>query len=33
MPHLRSVDKGTFPLLREGVTSPMRANYIVKFYS
>ena len=31
--HLRSVEKSTFPLLREGVTSPMRVNYIVKFYS
>ena len=26
MPHLRSVYKGTFLLLREGVTSPMRAD-------
>ena len=33
MLHLRSVDKGTFLLLREGVTSPMRANYMNKFYS
>ena len=33
MPNLRSVDKGTFLLLREGVTSPMRDNYMVKFYS
>ena len=29
VPHLRSVDKGAFLLLREGITSPMRA----KFYS
>ena len=29
MPHLRTVDKGTFLLLREGGTSPMRA----KLYS
>ena len=33
MPHLRSVDKGAFLLLREGVTSLIRANYMVKFYS
>ena len=31
MPHLRSVDKGAFLLLREGVTSPIRANYMVNF--
>ena len=31
MPHLRSVDKGTFLLLRQSVTSPMRANCMVKF--
>ena len=30
MPHLRSVDKGMFPLLIEGVTSPMRANLLLK---
>ena len=30
MPHLRSVDKGMFPLLREGVTSPMRTNLLLK---
>ena len=30
MRHLRSVDKGTFLLLREGVTSPMSANFIRK---
>ena len=29
----RSVDKGTFLLLREGATSPIRGNYMVKFYS
>ena len=28
-----SLIKGTFLLLREGVTSPMRAKYMVKFYS
>ena len=35
MPHLKSVDKGAFLLVhvREGVTSPMRDNYMVKFYS
>ena len=27
MPHLKSVDKGAFLLLREGVTSPMKTNY------
>ena len=31
--HLRSVDKVTFLILREGVISPMRANYMIKFYS
>ena len=30
---LKSCLNGTFLLLREGVTSPMRANYMVKFYS
>ena len=31
MSHLRSVDKGTFlRILREGVTSPMRANFTPK---
>ena len=30
MPHLRSVDKGTFLRLREDVTSPMKANFIPK---
>ena len=33
MPHVRSVDKGAFLLVREGVTSPIRANYMVKFHS
>ena len=33
MPHLRSVNKGAFLLLRKGVTSPMRANYMVKYNS
>ena len=37
MPHLRSVDRGAFFLLRECVTSYslpfMRVNYMVKFYS
>ena len=33
MPHVRSVDKGAFLLVREGVNSPMRANYMVKLYS
>ena len=36
MPHFkRSFDKGAFLLVREGVTLPMRANYMymVKFYS
>ena len=28
--HLRSVNKGEFLLLREGVTSPMRANFTHK---
>ena len=28
-----NADKSAFLLLREGVTSPMRAKYIVKFYS
>ena len=32
MPHARSVDKGAFLLVREGVNSPMRANYMVKFH-
>ena len=31
--HLRTVDKGTVLLLREGVALPTRANYIIKFYS
>ena len=31
MPHLRTVDKGAFLLLREGVTSPMRANIWLTF--
>ena len=30
MPHLMSVDKVTFLFLREGVTSPMRANDVVE---
>ena len=30
MPHLMSVDKVTFLFLREGVTSPMRANDMVE---
>ena len=30
---LRIVDKGAFISLRENVTSPMRANTMVKFYS
>ena len=29
MPHLRSVDKGAFLLVRVGVNSPIRANYMV----
>ena len=33
MPYVRSVDKGAFLLVRAGVNSPMRANYIVKFHS
>ena len=35
MPHLKSVDNGAFLLLhvREGVTSHMRVNYMIKFYS
>ena len=33
MPHSRSVDIGALILLREGVTLPMRANYMVKVYS
>ena len=28
MPHLRSVDKGAFLLVRVGVNSPIRANYM-----
>ena len=34
MSHIRSVNKVTFLLYKEiNVTSPMRANYMVKFYS
>ena len=33
MPNLRSFGKGAFLLVREVVTSPMRANHMVKFYS
>ena len=32
MTPLRSVNKGAFLLAREGVISPIRANYMVKFY-
>ena len=31
LPHLRCVDKGAFLLVREGVTSPVRAIYMVNF--
>ena len=31
MPHLRRVEKDAFLLVREGVTSPLMANYMVKF--
>ena len=33
LPHLRSVDKCAFLLIQDGVTSPMRANHMDKFYS
>ena len=33
MSHVRSVDKGAFLLVREGVNLPMRGNYMVKFHS
>ena len=29
MPHVRGIDKGAFILVREGVNSPMRVNYII----
>ena len=32
MTPLRSVNKGAFLFAREGVISPIRANYMVKFY-
>ena len=33
LPHLRSVNKVAFLLVREGVTSLIRAIYMVKFYT
>ena len=33
MSHVKSVEKGAFLFVREGVNLPMRANYMVKFHS